>query len=108
MSRRAKSCKKLEPLSGAVGKVLDQLGLSGQLAEYRAVTVWDRVVGDKVSRHTKAEWIDQGELLVLVDSHVWIQELVFLKPEIVKKLNAELGQEIVKDIRFLLMGRRKS
>ena len=104
---RAKTkTKKLEPLSVMLTGVLDRLGLSSQLAEYRAVTSWSKAVGEQIGKHTQAEWIDKGELIVKVDSHVWIQELTFLKPEIIKRLNLELGRETVKDIRFSLMRRR--
>ena len=89
-----------------LAEVLAHLGLSDQLAEYRAVTLWSKVAGEQISKHTQAEWIDKGELIVRVDSHVWIQELTFLKPEIIKRLNADLGNEIVKDIRFILMRHR--
>jgi predicted nucleic acid-binding Zn ribbon protein len=101
---RAKS-KKLEPLGGMLAEVLDKLGLSGQLVEYQAVMAWSKVVGANVGQHARAEWIEKGELIVRVDSHVWIQELTFLKPEIIQKLNSALGAETVKDIRFVIVGK---
>jgi predicted nucleic acid-binding Zn ribbon protein len=98
--------KKLEPISGILAQVLDKLGLTEQMAQYQAVLRWEKVVGAQVSKHTKAYSIEKGILLVFVDSNVWIRELTFLKPDIIKKTNTELGHEVVKDIRFALMRRR--
>ena len=104
---RARS-RKLETIGGTIGKVLDSLGLSEQLAQYKAVSVWEKVAGAQTSKHTRAYSIDKGMLLVYVDSHVWIRELTFLKADIIRRLNAELGADTVKDIRFSLANRRHS
>jgi predicted nucleic acid-binding Zn ribbon protein len=107
MSKRAKS-PRLEPVGGIIAGVLNELGLSAPLREWQAVQVWDKVVGEKVSQHTQAYGIDKGELAVRVDSHAWMQELQFLKPDIIRKLNTELGADIIRDIRFALACRRQS
>ena len=103
---RAKS-KKLEPISGVFASVLDKLGLTEPMMRYQAVLRWDQVVGAQVGKHTRAYSIDKGILLVLVDSHVWIRELTFLKPDIMRKLNTALGSEIVQDIHFVLMRHKR-
>jgi predicted nucleic acid-binding Zn ribbon protein len=95
-----------ELVSGMIGEVLSKLGLTEQLTEYQAVSVWPEVVGEQVARHTQAEWIENSELTVRVDSHTWIQELTFLKPEIIGKLNTRLGKPVVKEIRFLISRKR--
>ena len=92
--------KRPEAVSGLIGDVLSKLGFAEQLTEYHAVTIWSETVGEHIGRHTQAEWIENGELMVRVDSHAWIQELTFLKPEIIGKLNARLGSAIVRDVRF--------
>lgn len=99
--------RKLEPVTGTIQQVLDKLGLSEQMAQYRAVLCWEKAAGAQVSKHARAYSIDKGVLLVFVDSHVWIRELIFLKAELLRKLNAELGAETVKDIRFAISNRRK-
>jgi predicted nucleic acid-binding Zn ribbon protein len=106
MLKREKS-RKLEPVGKLLADVLERLGLAGQLAEQRAVQIWPQTVGEKIAAHTRAHAIENGELVVLVDAHAWIQELSFLKPGIIAKLNQALGSEIVKDIRFTLMRRPK-
>lgn len=102
----ARKAKRPEPLGSILPGVLSRLGLTEPLKEYRAVTCWSQIVGTRISRHAQAEAISNGELTVRVDSHVWIQELTFLKPELIEKLNQELGSTTVRDIRFLLARRR--
>ena len=38
--------------------------------------------------------------MVNVSSAPWMQQLQFLKPELIEKLNETLGKELVEDIRF--------
>jgi len=106
MSKRAKS-RRLEPVGGLIAGVLDELGLSASLREWHAVSVWDTVVGEQVSKHTQAYAVEKGVLAVRVDSHVWLQELQFLKPDIIGRLNRELGGEVITELRFVLARRRR-
>jgi predicted nucleic acid-binding Zn ribbon protein len=105
MLPRGKS-RKLEPVGGLFAGMFEKLGLSEAVAEQRALVVWAGVVGEKVAAHTQAWSISNGELLVLVDAHAWTQELTFLKPDILRKLNEALGGPVVKDIRFTLRRRQ--
>ena len=107
MLPRGKS-RKLEPVGSLLADMFKKLGLSEAVAEQRALQVWAQVVGEKVAAHTQAYSISDGELLVLVDAHTWSQELTFLKPDILRRLNETLGSGIVKDIRFTLRRHRRS
>jgi hypothetical protein len=42
------------------------------------------------------------KLNLVVDSPAWMQQLSLLKPEIMEKLNRNLGKDVVKDIRLTL------
>ena len=49
---------------------------------------WYHLFSEPLSYHILPFRFSQGELLLNVDSHVWLQELNFLKRDIVKKLSA--------------------
>lgn len=123
--------KKTKPpklLSEFLPDLLDELNLSDKIIEQKAILLWSRAVGKEVKKHTKPYNIENGLLVVLVDNSVWMNQLTFLRTEIIKKLNelisrspansAEAGENkdkklpggeiktIVKDIRFRLMSRR--
>jgi predicted nucleic acid-binding Zn ribbon protein len=58
------------------------------------------VVGAAIAQNTRPEAIKGKLLLVNVSSAPWMQQLQFLKPELIDKLNQTLGKELVEDIRF--------
>jgi hypothetical protein len=58
------------------------------------------MVGDIIARNAQPDKIRQGTLFVKVSSHVWMQQLQYLKDTISEKLNHRLGGEVVKNIFF--------
>lgn len=90
----------MQRLGPAIEDLLGKLGISGKIREYDAVAHWPGVVGQQVNRVTEAQSIKNGVLLVRVTNGPWRNELQLLKPDIIRKLNESLGEELVKDIRF--------
>ncbi len=90
-----------------VSAVLRQAGLKPANDNWRVAEAWVRTVGDRVARHAEPLRLEGTELVVAVDDAVWRQELALLAPEIVARLNAEIGNEIVRRLR-LVSGRPAS
>ena len=88
----------------SIGKVLKRtftnLGLDRRIREFEAVHVFAEVVGEKIAAKAQAIQIEHGVLTVRVASSAWRQELNYTKAEIIDKLNAALGDNIVTDIYF--------
>ncbi len=59
---------------------------------------WGNVFGEPLSLHMSPARLKNGELLVNVDSPIWLQQLTFLKTQIIGKLSSFQ----VKEIRFML------
>ena len=88
----------------ALGTVLQQ-ALKGSkidvdLDAYRLWQQWKDVVGPAIAENTRPEAIKGKLLLVHVSSAPWMQQLQFLKPVLIEKLNETIGKEVVGDIRF--------
>ncbi|GAB5047339.1 DciA family protein [Thermodesulfovibrio sp. TK110] len=49
---------------------------------------WDNIFGSPVKEHTYPKELRNGVLYVTVNSHVWLAQLLLLKDEFLKKLNA--------------------
>ncbi len=81
-----------------VDKLLKGLGLDEQLQQYRALIIWEEVVGPQIAARTRPVRIREGVLEVNVDQPTWMQQLQFMKPKILAQLNAELGKATVKDL----------
>jgi len=84
-----------------VEEVLRKYNLSGEYRKQRAVVIWQKIVGNNVAAFTEAKGYTNGTLVVAVSSSTAAHELSFLKGQYIEKLNANLGEKAVSDIRFV-------
>ena len=91
----------MQHIQKAINKFLKSSGFENAVAQQKAIEVWEKCVGKKVTENTTAETIEHGVLTIKTKNAAWRQELVFQKKEIIKKLNKKLKKNIVKEIRFL-------
>jgi hypothetical protein len=87
-----------------VDKMLKGLGLDERLHQYRALIIWEEVVGPQIAARTCPVRIHEGVLEVNVDQPTWMQQLQLMKPKILTQLNAEMGKATIKDL-FLKRGK---
>ena len=80
--------------------LLEKLGLSRGIAGYGVLERWPEIVGAKIAEVATPERIRDGKLWVSVSHPAWRNELVFMKRELIDKINAAMGGEVVKDIIF--------
>ncbi len=92
----------MEALSGVLPRVLRQLGLEQGLLGWRVVAEWAQVVGPGVARHARAVAFRDGVLQVEVEGSAWMQELGFLKRDLLRKVNRHIGRQLVRDVRFFM------
>jgi hypothetical protein len=78
--------------------VAKQLGLETRLVELRIQQQWPALVGEPIGSHTWPTQIRFHKLYLLVENSVWLQQLTFLKPALLAKLNAEAGSAFLTDI----------
>lgn len=62
--------------------------------------IWDGAVGETIAENARPAAFKGDLLLVHVSSSVWLQQLRFIKQEIMKKVNTALGNESVREIKF--------
>jgi hypothetical protein len=60
--------------------------------------VWNSAVGTQIASRARPSAIRNGILTIVVSSAPWLQQLNFMKVQIREKLNAAVGEELVKDI----------
>lgn len=82
-----------------VGEVLARLGGEGRLREFRVFDAYQRSVGPLFRARTMPESLNGGALFVRASSGAVAHELVLLRAEILQKINAELGLDLVTDLR---------
>jgi hypothetical protein len=77
-----------------------RLGLESRLFELRLRHQWQEIVGDPIAAHTCPDQIRFKKLYLIVRSSVWLQQLTFLKPTLITKLNEKAGADLITDITF--------
>ena len=77
-----------------------RLGLESNLNELRVQREWRQIVGDPIAAHTWPSQIRFKKLYLIVRNSVWLQELTFLKPTLLVKLNERVGAILLTDIAF--------
>jgi predicted nucleic acid-binding Zn ribbon protein len=87
---------------------LERVGLQGAVREQSALAMWADVVGEKTASATHVERVRDGVMYVTCRDSLWAQELHFLRPIIIQKLNDRLGAEVIKQIRLSGVGFRKA
>ena len=95
-------------LADVVKSRLQSLGLEGAVRERTALEVWEEIVGEKIAAATKPTRVRDGILYVNCKDSLWAQELHFLRPTIVQKLNKRIGTKAIKEIRLSGVGFGKS
>jgi predicted nucleic acid-binding Zn ribbon protein len=107
MSRPAKY-RKFRSVGSVLPRVLKGLKLDKVLAAQPAVDLWPQIAGPKTTEHTQAVEVDGKTLVIVVDGPAWMTQLRFLKPQLLKKIDARVGKGLITDLRFVLgQGRRE-
>jgi len=85
-------------VSGLLSAFLRGTPAEKRLDEGRIWLVWEQAVGSRIASHAVPAAFRDGTLTLTVDSAPWMQQLTYLKQELVAKVNAELHEEMVQDI----------
>jgi predicted nucleic acid-binding Zn ribbon protein len=80
--------------------VMRSMGLEKRLLERRVIENWPELAGPDIARFAKAMRVQRGILYLKVESAAWSQELLFLKPKILERVNERFGSGLVRDIRI--------
>jgi hypothetical protein len=86
------------PVSALLGSVLRGTPAEKRLHEGRIWQVWEQAVGSRIALHAVPSAFREGVLTLTVDSAPWMQQLSYLKQELIAKVNGELAEEMVKEI----------
>ncbi len=90
-----------ERLSVALQPILDRLDTEGQFGIIRLMKAWPEVVGETIARRTEVQSLKFHTAVVKVSGAMWIQELNLMKAQILERLRQALGDDAVRDIRFV-------
>jgi predicted nucleic acid-binding Zn ribbon protein len=84
-------------LSSALQSLRGQLAPATTLA--RVQSVWVEVVGSGISTVAEPASEREGTLTVACQTAPWAQELDLMSQDIVRKINAALGESLIRELR---------
>lgn len=93
--------KKPQPLGDLVRELLRLRGLETPLLQRRLLAAWDKVCGPTIARYTKEKTIRNQTLFVKIDNPSLRQDLSMMRSQLVRRLNDEVGAQIIVDIKFM-------
>ena len=79
---------------------LKKAGLYQGVKSVKVLEIWPKVVGERIANKTEVNYINNGTLFVEVSNSTWRQELQFQKRDIIEKLNKEVKENLVREIKF--------
>ncbi len=93
---------KPQSIRSILEKTLSALEIDILLKGYSIFAAWKEIVGESVARQTQPRAIRNQILFLDVSHPTWMQQLQFLKPTLLEKINQHLGEPLIQEIRFKL------
>ncbi len=94
--------KKPETLRSILEGAFKSLEIDAPMKTYSIWGAWEEIVGEPVALQARPSIIRNRILFIEVSHPTWIQQLQFLKPALLEKVNSFLGEPFIEDIRFRL------
>jgi predicted nucleic acid-binding Zn ribbon protein len=88
-----------QPLGHAIDGLLADQGWRRRAAVGGAFGRWSEIVGPDLAAHARPDGFAEGVLTIACDSTAWATQVRLLAPNLVRRLNAELGDGTVRRVR---------
>ena len=82
-------------LDSTIGRLIADQGWRTDVRVHGVFSRWDTIVGREVAQHATPEAFGEGKLTVRTDSTAWATQMRLLAPNVVRRLNEELGDGTV-------------
>jgi predicted nucleic acid-binding Zn ribbon protein len=92
--------KRPAPVTDLLTSLLRGTPAELRLREGRIWEVWEEAVGGKIAAHAQPASFREGTLTLHVDSSPWLQQLNYLKKDLIAKVNEALDEELVQEIQL--------
>ena len=96
--------EEIPSLKKVLERSLRDLGLQKRLQAEQITVLWPKIVGTAVAKISAATQFRDGTLFIDVSDNIWMQELKFQEGELISRVNATLGEPLVRRL-FLRLAR---
>ncbi|MGP5497989.1 DciA family protein [Corynebacterium flavescens] len=98
--RRQRRSLDIPSLGSQIRREIGQRGWEHELAHGWIMGNWENLVGPKIAAHTKPERIKDQIVYVSCDNSNWATELRYLQRQILQKIAARLGPDVIDELRI--------
>ena len=96
---------KVTPLNIELSRLMGKLDPDGKMNEVgpsigAVQRAWNEIAGEQASKVTRSVYLRGDEVVIILSSPLWAQELTFLSEQYCEKLNAALGVDFLKKVSF--------
>lgn len=85
-------------VADSLSRVVAAQGWSSPMSANAVIGRWAELVGPQVAEHTNPETFVDGKLVVRTSSTAWATQLQLLLPQLERKIEAEVGPDVVTEI----------
>ena len=100
MKEKKEKGKEAEPIGALVNRVLGKYRQEADQEIAKLWDLWEDAVGEQIAENTRPAAFKGKILIVYVSSSTWMQQLQFLKKDMITKINTVLGEELIEEIKF--------
>jgi predicted nucleic acid-binding Zn ribbon protein len=98
--KHRKNIKEAAHIGSVINKVLRTCRYESDEDLAQVWSLWASAVGEDIAKNARPEAFKGKLLLVHVTSSAWMQQLQFLKKDIINKVNDALGNTLIEEIKF--------
>jgi hypothetical protein len=98
---RTRRHKAPEQIGAAMQPLLDRIDREGHFAIVRLAKAWPEIVGETIARRTEIVSLKFHTAVVKVSGAMWIQELNLMKSQILARVTERIGDDAVRELRFV-------
>lgn len=88
-------------LGHAIQAYLNEVGIRNRMKIEAAIADWGRIMGLAIAAKTGKIWHKDGVLYVQMTDPAWRSELTFAKTKIKDVMNAEMGEELIQEVKVM-------
>ncbi len=92
--------RQVQSLTDVLAEQMSKRGLAQPLLQKRIVDSWEIVAGPIAAKYTRDKYFRNQTLYVQLINPALRQDLSMQKTELIQKLNAAVGSQILYDIKF--------
>ncbi len=92
----------VHPAAEFIAAILRGAGLEDGLQEDQVRSAWKELAGEFIARHTEPVSVKNGHLVLRVTQPAMRFHLEQMKPMLLTRIRAQLGEERIKSVKFTL------